>query len=103
MALTTATVAVGPPVMARAMTFGWRPCQQVSGQHFRRNGRRGDFVAEVALDLRQGYREFLAGETDGVAFRSGASRAADAMHVVRRILRQVEVEHMAHVRDVQPA
>ena len=49
------------------------------------------------------HRVFLAAEADGVALGAGARRAADAMHVVRGILRQVEVEHVADVGDVQAA
>ena len=59
-------------------------------------------MPEVVLDFRQRYGVLLAGETDGVAFRAGASRAADAMNVVRRVLWEVEVEDMAHVGNVQP-
>ncbi len=59
-------------------------------------------MSEVVLDFRQRYRVFLASEADRVTFRPGASRAADAMHIVRRILREVEVEDMAHVGNVQP-
>jgi hypothetical protein len=60
-------------------------------------------VAEVAFDLRQRDREFLAGEADGIPIRAGTRRTSDAMHVVRGVLWQVEVEHVADIRDVQSA
>jgi hypothetical protein len=59
-------------------------------------------VTQVVLDFRERYGVFLAGEADGVAFGSGASRAADAMDVISSVLWQIEVEDMAHVRNVQP-
>src|SRR5882724_12442332 len=71
-------------------------CQQLGG-----DGKRRYFVAEVAFDLRQRDREFLAGEADGIPIRAGTRRTSDAMHVVRGVLRQVEVEHVADIRDVQ--
>jgi hypothetical protein len=68
-----------------------------------RDGRVGNFVAEVGLDLRERNGKFLAGEADGIALSAGARRAADAMHVVRRILRQIVVEDVADVGNVQTA
>ena len=48
-------------------------------------------------------RVILAAEADGIAFGAGARRAADAMHVVGVVLRQVVVEHVADVGNVQAA
>src|SRR6185295_17972077 len=62
-----------------------------------------DLVRDVVLDLGQRHGVFLAAEADRVALRAGARGAADAMHVVGGILRQVVVEHVTHVGDVQAA
>ena len=35
--------------------------------------------------------------------RPGAAGAADAVHVIVRMMRHVEIEHVAHGRDVEPA
>ena len=60
-------------------------------------------MTDVGLDLRQRHRELLAGEADGIAFGAGAGRTADAVHVVGSILRQVEIEDVADVRNMQAA
>src|SRR6185437_3343997 len=72
--------------------------QQLGGHRGHRN-----LVADVALDIRQADRILLAAEADGIALRSSARGASDAMHVIGRILRQIEVEHVADVGDVQAA
>src|SRR5580658_7030258 len=95
------TAAAGVRPMARAGRGAARnhPLgQQVRGD---RGGR--DLVSEVVLDLRQRDREFLAGKADGVALGAGARGAADAVYVVGGILRQVEVEQVADVGNMQPA
>ena len=58
-------------------------------------------MSDVALDVRQRNRVFLAAETDRVALGARARRAPDAMHVVLRIVRQIEIEDMAHIGNVQ--
>ncbi len=60
-------------------------------------------MADVALDVGQRNGVFLAAETDGVAFGAGAGGAADAMHVVFRIIGQIEIEDMADIGNVQAA
>ena len=60
-------------------------------------------MPEVGLDFRQCDRVFLACEADGIAIGAGPRRSSDSVHVVGRILRQIEVEHMTDVRDVQSA
>ena len=42
-------------------------------------------------------------ERDRRARAAGAARAADAVHVVLDVARHVEVEHVRHARDVEPA
>src|SRR5688572_14606961 len=76
---------------------------QILGQQFQLHRAHGNLVGDVGLDLWQGHGVFLAAEADGVALRAGACRAADAMHVIRGILRQVEIEDMADVGNVQAA
>ena len=60
-------------------------------------------MPEVGLDFRQCDRVFLACEADGIAVGSGSGRSSDPVYVVGRILRQIEVEHVTDVRDVQSA
>jgi hypothetical protein len=60
-------------------------------------------VADVAFNFRQRDRKLLAGEADGITIHTGTSRTPNAMHVVRSVLRQVEVEHVTDIRDVQSA
>jgi len=59
-------------------------------------------VPDIAFDVGQPHGVLFAAETQGVAFGAGASRTADAMNVIRRILWEIEVEDVAHVRNVQP-
>jgi hypothetical protein len=72
-------------------------------QYVRADRRRGNLVAEVAFYVGQGDCELLAGEADRIPLRSGSRRASDAVHVIGGILRQVEVEDMADIGDVQSA
>ena len=60
-------------------------------------------MPEIGFDFRQRNRVFLACEADGVAVATGPGCASDPVNVVRGILRQIEVEHVTDVRDVQPA
>ncbi len=60
-------------------------------------------MADIALDVGQRNGVFLAAETDGVALGAGACSASDAMHIIFRVIRQVEVKHVAHVGNVQAA
>ncbi len=60
-------------------------------------------MSNVTLDIRQRDGVFLAAETDRVALGAGARGAAYAVHVVFRIVRQIEIEHMADVGNVQTA
>ena len=73
------------------------------GEERRVHRLRRNAMADELLDLRQMHRVVLAAEADRVAEGAGTRRAADAMHVVLRVLRQVEVEDMAHFRNIQPA
>ena len=60
-------------------------------------------MTQVSLDFRQGHRIFLTGEADRVTVGSGSGRAANPVNVVSGVLRQVEVEHVTHIGNVQPA
>jgi hypothetical protein len=62
--------------------------------------RDGDLATDERLDVRQRDRLGLAAEADRVARRAGARGAADAVHVIFGILRQVVVENVAHARNV---
>ena len=72
-------------------------------QQFGGDGGNRNLVTDEFLDLRQAEDVFFAGERDGVARGAGARGAADAMHVVLGILRQVVVEHVRDLGDVQAA
>ena len=76
---------------------------QILGEQFGFDRRDLDLVRDVVLDLGQRHRVFLAAEADRIAILAGARRASDAMHVVGRILRQVVVEYVADVGNVQAA
>src|SRR5690348_7902182 len=78
-------------------------CLHIAGQELRRDGRGRHLVPDVVLDFRQRHGVFLAREADGITFSPSACRAADAVYVVRGVLRQVKVEYVTDVRNVQPA
>src|SRR5215472_3891786 len=82
---------------------GWRAAgQDLRCEQVGRDRARGNLVPEVFLDVRQRYGVLLAREADGIALGAGTGGAPDAVDVVGRILRQIEIEYVAHVRDVQP-
>src|SRR5512137_2362900 len=84
----------------RPVGAGWRaPRENSLRQQLGRDRPGGNLVPEVFLDLRQRDRVLLAGKTDGITLGAGACGAPDAVNVVGRILRQIEIEHVAHVRD----
>ena len=72
-------------------------------KQFERNGRHRQTAADIRFDVRQRHDVFLAAETNGVAFGAGARGAADAMHVIFRILRKIVVEYVADIGNVQSA
>src|SRR5690606_26033948 len=72
--------------------------QQVGGHRLDR-----DLLLDVGLDVRQRDRIALAGEADRVALGAQARGAADAVHVVLGVERQVVVVDMADAVDVQTA
>ena len=65
--------------------------------------RHRNLAADERFDVGQRDRVGFAAEADRVAGGAGARRAADSMHVVFGILRQVVVEHVAHAGHVQAA
>ena len=62
-----------------------------------------DLLLDVGLDVRQALRVALAGEADRVALGAQARGAADAVHVVLGIERQVVVVDVRDAVDVQAA
>lgn len=60
-------------------------------------------MSDVAFDVGQPHGVLFAAETQGVAFSAGASRTAYPVDVVLRVVGEVEIEHMAHVGNVQTA
>src|SRR6185369_5055764 len=95
----TTTTVTGREVLARLVPGE----MHILGHQLRRNRAARNGVSDVFFNVRQALRIVLAAEADGVAFGAGTRRAADAMHIVGAILRQVEIEHVTHVRNVQSA
>ncbi len=60
-------------------------------------------MIDIGFDLHKRIRIFLARKANGIATIPGPCRAADSMYIVFRILRQIVIEHMAYVGDMQPA
>src|SRR3569623_1729050 len=60
------------------------------------DARARDRVTDVFLDFRQRKRVGLADEVNGVAARARARGAADAVNVVIRVMRQIEVTDVRH-------
>src|SRR5471032_2098131 len=74
-------------------------CRRGCGYHGQIDGLDGgarNLVSDVTLDIRQRDGVFLTAEADGIAIGAGARGAADTMHIVLRIVRQIEIEYMAH-------
>ncbi len=67
------------------------------------NAGRRNLVADKFLDVRQRHNVVFAAEADCVTFGASAGGAADAVHVVLNVLRQVEIEYVTDVFDVQAA
>ena len=90
-------------MQATAVAIAARREAHIGRHDLRRYGFERNLATQVFFDIRQRDRVFLAGEADGIAGGAGARCAADTMHVVRRILRQIVVENMANVGHMQAA
>src|SRR6185369_5187362 len=62
-----------------------------------------DLLADELLDRFEGQGARLIDQADRLAARAGARGAADPVHVVFGVLRQVPVDDVSHRLDVQPA
>src|SRR5690606_29761840 len=82
------------PHALRARQLG----QQLGGHRLGR-----DLLLDVGLDVRQAHRVALAGEADRIALLAQARGAADAVHVVLGVERQVVVVDVLDAVDVQAA
>src|ERR1700736_6963228 len=82
--------------------YGRRRCRHSREVHGFNGGAR-DLMADVALDIGQRDGVLLAAEADGIAFGAGARGPADSMHIVFRIVRQIEIKYMAHIGNMQAA
>jgi len=95
--------AAGLPLSGRTLApHRGRRCGDRRQIH-RFDGGARNLMADVTLDIGQRNGVFLATETDGIAFGARARCASNAMHVVFRVVRQIEIEHVADVRNVQAA
>src|SRR5690625_2913731 len=77
---------------------GFELNEQLSADRFDR-----DFLVDVLFDIRQRINVFLTREADGVPAGPGTCRTADAVHVIFRILGQVEIDDVADLGDMQSA
>ena len=59
--------------------------------------------SDQLFDVAQIRHFFAVTERDGDARRACAGGAADAVDIVFRVIRQVEIEHVTDVRNVQAA
>ena len=72
--------------------------------HWSRMGReRPDGVSGQLLDVAQVRPFLIAAERNRRTGRTGARRSADAMDIVFRDVRQLEVDDVRHVFDIDPA
>ena len=55
----------------------------------------------IGFDVGQGKSVGFAGETDGLSPGASASGTANAVDIVFCIFRQVEIDHVGHIRNVQ--
>src|SRR5690606_36501984 len=78
-------------------------CARQGHQQFRGHRLDRDLLLDVGLDVRQRHRVTLAGEADRVALGAQPRGAADAVHVVLGVERQVVVVDVLHAVDVQAA
>src|SRR6056297_454966 len=62
-----------------------------------------DRLIDIGLDFRQVECVVLAGKAYGLAGRAQSGRATDAVYIVGCFLGQVEIDHVADVRNVQAA
>ena len=60
-------------------------------------------LADEFLDCRDIFFVVAIHQHDGAAFETGASRAADAVHLIVGLEGHVEIEDVAHGRDIEPA
>jgi hypothetical protein len=102
---TTATAATsGFAAATTAEVTSWqRSGRNNFGEHLARHRGNGQLATDVSLDIRQGNHVLLAAETDCIAFGARASGTTDAMDVIFRILRQIVVEDVTHIGNVQAA
>jgi hypothetical protein len=60
-----------------------------------------NLMTDVALDIGQGDGVLLATEADGITFGAGTRGTADAVYVILRVVRQIEIKYVAHIGNVQ--
>ena len=58
-------------------------------------------MANKRLNLGQGIDIIFTGETDGIPVFANACRATDSMHIILGILRQIKIDDMGDIWDVQ--
>lgn len=93
------TVTLAPALSGRSTgpttALQRRPLDRIASRVDSRNG-----LARELLDVAQKGPLLAVTERDGDAGRSGACRAANAMHIGFRDVRQINVDHVAHAVHV---
>lgn len=62
-----------------------------------------DGMSQETLDISKLLPVFACYKTCGATGRLHSSRAADAMDVIFRAIGQIEIDHVADVRDIDPS
>lgn len=60
-------------------------------------------MSQQTLDIPQLMPVFARHEAGGTTGRLHPSRATDTMHIIFRAIGQIEIDHMADVRDIDPS
>ena len=77
---------------------------EVNSHYFSEIGQyAGYWFPQVALDCRKVESVIFGDEADGYTFSTGAAGSANSMHIIFRIFRQVKINDMRYVIDVNPS
>src|SRR5262245_65201649 len=103
-ALTAAAAMAGALIAAMATTVpgALMPCRRLRFVGAGRLAHPGDGLSDQLLDCGHRLRIDRAHDGDGGAALAGAPGAADPVHIVVGVVRHVEIEYVADVRDIEP-
>ena len=60
-------------------------------------------MSQETLNISKLLPVFARHKTCGAAGRFHPSRTTDAMHVIFRAIRKIEIDHVADIRDIDPS